>query len=97
MFSRSASYFLILMLCGCAGQGGLRGGAHIPDPDSPAAQIYIVRCGTCHAVPHPARHSYPDWQYLVALMEQRMVERGFSPLTSGERTDILAYLQLHAR
>jgi hypothetical protein len=48
-------------------------------------------------VPHPGRHSYQGWQYLVTVMEQRMAERGMLPLTTEDRTVILAYLQENAR
>lgn len=69
----------------------------IPDAESPAAQLYVSRCGACHAVPHPGRHDYAGWVYLVAMMEQRMAERGMGGLTDEDRAAILAYLKGHAR
>ena len=88
---------LSLVLTGCAGAGGTSAGAAIPDGESPAARLYVSRCSACHAVPHPGRHDYGAWVYLVALMEQRMAERGMSGLTDADRTAILGYLQDHAR
>ena len=86
-----------LALTGCTGLGGISAGPDIPAERSPAAQLYISRCGACHAVPHPGRHDYGTWVYLVALMEQRMAERGMSELTGADREAILGYLQDHAR
>lgn len=88
---------LLPVLAGCTGMGGMRAGATIPDEASPAAQVYISRCGSCHALPHPGRHGYDAWVYLVSIMEQRMAERGMGGLTDEERADILAYLHEHAR
>ena len=65
--------------------------------DSAAAQTFVSRCSACHSVPHPGRHSYQGWQYLVTVMEQRMAERGMLPLTTEDRELILAYLQENAR
>jgi hypothetical protein len=59
--------------------------------------VFVNRCGLCHAVPHPARHEYAGWQYLVPLMEQRMAERGVVPMSGEERAIILSYLEEHAR
>lgn len=61
------------------------------------AQMFSARCSTCHALPHPKRHSYPEWQHLVAVMEQRMQERGMTPLDEQQRRDILTYLKLNGR
>jgi hypothetical protein len=89
--------FLVVMLAGCTGRGVLPDGGALPDAGTPAAQVYSKRCGICHAVPHPARHSDTGWLRLLPLMEQRMAERGIRPLTDKERSDILRYLQAHAR
>lgn len=88
---------LALVLAGCAGTGGMPAGAYIPDGESPAAQVFVSRCGVCHPVPHPGRHNYDAWVYLVSIMEQRMAERGMEGLTDADRATILAYLQDHAR
>ena len=97
MSLRATTLFLVVMLTGCTGRGVLPAGGVLPDAGTPAAQIYSKRCGICHAVPHPARHSYTGWLRLLPLMEQRMAERGIRPLTNEERSAILRYLQAHAR
>jgi hypothetical protein len=61
------------------------------------AQAFSSHCSACHALPHPKRHRYPEWQRLVAIMEQRMQERGMAPLGDQQRRDILAYLRLNGR
>jgi hypothetical protein len=88
---------LALLLSACAGDSGRSAAAFIPDAGSPRAQAFVNRCGICHAVPHPARHDYPGWRYVVSLMEKRMAERGVGPLSAEERTLILSYLEEHAR
>jgi cytochrome c2 len=88
---------LVQVLAGCAGHGTGGAAMAIPDGDSAAAQLYINRCSTCHATPHPARHDYPAWLYLVPVMEAHMSERGMLGLTDTERATILAYLREYAR
>jgi len=87
---------LVVMLAGCS-TAGKPGGTSLPDMDSAAAQTFVSRCSACHAVPHPGRHSYQGWLYLVPVMEQRMAERGMLPLTTEDREVILVYLQENAR
>ena len=87
---------LVTLLAGCSGIGK-PGGTSLPDMDTVAAQTFVSRCSACHAVPHPGRHDYQSWLYLVAVMEQRMAERGMLPLSAEDREVILAYLQENAR
>ncbi len=81
-------------LTGCAATGPTAG---LPDAGSPAAQTYMAYCGACHSVPHPGRHRSAVWPGIVAMMEQRMRERGMAPPGEPERQAILGYLQAHAR
>jgi hypothetical protein len=94
---KTSIVFLLLLLSACAGNGGRSAAASIPDAGSPEAQTFVNRCSLCHAVPHPARHDYSGWRYLVPLMEKRMAERGVAPLSGEERALILSYLEQHAR
>lgn len=86
---------LTLLLAGCAGKGPVV--PDVPAAGSPAAQLFVNRCGVCHAAPHPARYDYAAWCYLVPVMEQHMKERGMGMLSADERDTILAYLQEYAR
>lgn len=87
----------LLGLAACAGWGELPSGSDLPDAATPGARLFSTRCGICHSVPHPARHTYAGWLHLLSLMERRMIERGIRPLTDRERSDILVYLRVHAR
>jgi hypothetical protein len=69
----------------------------MPAPDSPAALLFVNRCGVCHAAPHPARYDFAAWCYVVPVMEQHMAARGMRMLTADEKAVILAYLQEYAR
>jgi len=80
------------VLIGCAGTP-----TPIPLADSEAGKFYAQRCGACHTVPHPKRHSMEEWSMLLDLMQVRMAERGVPPLHGLERTRIEHYLQGHAR
>jgi mono/diheme cytochrome c family protein len=85
------------LLAACAGGESRTAGPSIPEAGSPGAQAFASRCSLCHAAPHPARHEYSGWLYLVPLMEQRMAERGVNALSEQERALILAYLKEHSR
>jgi mono/diheme cytochrome c family protein len=68
----------------------------LPDADSPGAQLYQARCGTCHALYEPRALTPAMWEVQVDRMRQTMRRRGVSPLTDDERTLMLAYLRAHA-
>lgn len=80
------------LLTGCAGAP-----TPIPEPDSHQAQFYAERCGACHPVPHPKRHSMAEWGPMLDVMQLRMTERGMTPMDADERQRIEAYLEAHAR
>jgi hypothetical protein len=69
----------------------------IPDADSPEAKVYVAKCSVCHVLPHPKRLSFSGWKHMLKLMDQRMEERGMSPLAPEEREAIETYLKRHAR
>ena len=69
----------------------------LPEPESTAAKAFTARCSGCHALPHPARHTPQQWQHVVRLMEQRMAERSYLPMSDRERQAILLYLIKYAR
>lgn len=85
----AAVVLLATVATGCAAPG--------TGDQTPEAQAYAAHCSACHALPHPKRHSYPEWQTLVAVMEQRMRERGMQPLDEQQRSEILAYLRHNSR
>jgi cytochrome c5 len=68
----------------------------LPDADSPGAQLYATRCGTCHALHEPRALTSAMWEVQVNRMRETMRRRGVRPLTDEEQTLVLGYLQAHA-
>ncbi len=69
----------------------------IPEPSSTAATLYREKCGICHAVPHPKRHTYEQWQHMMDVMERHARKGGMVLLTEEEKGVILEYLKRHSR
>ncbi len=69
---------------------------NLPEPDSPAAQLYRQRCNNCHRVFSPSTLKYEMWRVQVDRMQGEMVRRGLLPLTADERTLLLDYLKRHS-
>jgi Dihaem cytochrome c len=84
----------ILALAGLLISGCKR--ASLPDATSPAAQLYVNRCGNCH-VPYPPHEMTASmWDTQVTMMEVKIQAAGMPPLTSDERESILEYLKRNA-
>ena len=82
---------MMVVLTACSGMPPL------PDAGTAEAQVFQSRCGTCHGLPHPHRHTFAQWQHVLAFMEMRIRERGMQPLGSEDRNAILRYLKNNAR
>lgn len=71
--------------------------AKLPEPDSPAAQLYARRCGSgCHRVYAPGSMKYEMWRITMERMRREYPAKGLPPLTSAEEELILDYLRRHA-
>jgi hypothetical protein len=70
--------------------------ASLPDSTSPGAQLYVNRCGNCHAPYNPHELTASMWDTQVTMMEVKIHQAGMPPLTSDERDAILEYLKRHA-
>jgi Dihaem cytochrome c len=68
----------------------------LPDADSPGAQVYAARCGTCHDVHDPHALTAAMWEVQVDRMQETMRRRGARPLDERERALVLDYLRSHA-
>jgi hypothetical protein len=68
----------------------------IPGAGSPAATLYVEKCGPCHSVPHPRRHTFEEWQHIVPLMDKRMKSKGIT-FSTDEKKVIMGYLKKHSR
>jgi hypothetical protein len=68
----------------------------LPEEGSPAALLYVEKCGTyCHLPYQPVALKPKMWETMVARMEIEMARRGmpFSPI---DRAQILDYLKRNA-
>lgn len=70
--------------------------AKLPDAGSPAAQLYVSKCGNCHAAYNPHEMTAAMWETQVPMMEVKMQSAGMPTLTSDEREAILEYLKRNA-
>jgi cytochrome c5 len=68
----------------------------LPDADSPGAQLYQTRCGTCHALHEPRALTAAMWEMQVNRMRDTMRRRGVQPLSDDEQALLLGYLRAHA-
>ena len=68
-----------------------------PDKDSVQAQLYLDKCGQCHAAPLPSAHTDRMWPSVLDRMQMRMTAKQVMPLTRKEMSIILGYLQQHAK
>jgi hypothetical protein len=68
----------------------------LPDATSPAAQLYINRCGNCHAPYNPHEMTAAMWDTQVTMMEVKIQAAGQPALTPDQRDAILEYLKRNA-
>jgi hypothetical protein len=88
----------LLLIMGTVFVAGCAAGRPTPIPDtgSPAARLYVEKCGPCHSVPHPKRHTFEEWEHIVTVMKERMESKGMS-FTPEESKTVLLYLKEHSR
>jgi mono/diheme cytochrome c family protein len=70
--------------------------ASLPDATSAGAQLYVSRCGNCHAPYNPHEMTAAMWSTQVTMMEIKIQAAGQPALTSEERDSILEYLKRNA-
>jgi hypothetical protein len=68
----------------------------LPEHQSAAAELYVKRCGSCHAAYDPRALTAPMWEKQAEAMDVRMAQAGVAPLKAGERAQILDYLRRNA-
>lgn len=88
-FPTHVAFALLIALSGCARKA-------LPDQTSPDAQLYVARCGRCHAAYNPHTMTADMWRTQVPLMEDKMRQAGLPPLSHGDREQILDYLTANA-
>ena len=87
-------FFTLLLLLVTTGSSGCN--ASLPEPESPAAQLYRERCAQCHRPYGPSLLTAEMWTFMVSRMEQEMLRRGVPPLKVEEKQAILEYLQKYS-
>ena len=45
----------------------------LPKEETADAQVYIKRCGACHAIPHPARLNFNQWKDKIIVMKDEQM------------------------
>ncbi len=68
----------------------------LPERDSPAARVYVKRCGQCHQPFDPRAMTSAMWQVQVAAMDAKIRAAGIEPLAPDQREAILDYLTRNA-
>ncbi len=68
----------------------------MPDQTSPNAQLYVARCGQCHAPYKPHTMTADMWRAQLPMMEDKMRQAGLPPLSDSDREQILDYLTANA-
>jgi len=81
--------FIAVFISGCKP-------ASLPDATSPGAQLYVSRCGNCHAPYNPHEMTASMWDTQVMMMEAKIQAAGQPALTYDERASILEYLKRNA-
>ena len=68
----------------------------LPEQDSYAGQLYMRRCGQCHAPYNPHVLTAAMWEVQVPKMEEKINQAGLPPLEAAQKQVILDYLQRNA-
>ena len=72
----------------------------LPDPQSQGAQVLVMYCSQCHALPVPTAHSATDWPSVARRMWLRMdflpASLGVRVPTAADRYTVLTYLTTNA-
>ncbi|MGA6972490.1 MAG: hypothetical protein WBY93_12720 [Candidatus Binatus sp.] len=84
-----ALFFVAVFIGGCKH-------STLPDASSPPAQLYVSRCGNCHAPYDPHELTAAMWDTQVTMMEVKIQAAGLPPLTPDDRAAILEYLKRNA-
>jgi hypothetical protein len=68
----------------------------LPEQDSYAGQLYLRRCGQCHAPYNPHAMTVAMWEIQVPKMEEKIRQAGLPALEPAQKQVILDYLQRNA-
>src|ERR1700722_19047333 len=68
----------------------------LPEQDSYSGQLYLRRCGQCHAPYNPHAMTAAMWEVQVPKMDEKIRQAGLPPLEAAQKQVILDYLQRNA-
>lgn len=68
-----------------------------PESGTETVELYLNKCGSCHAAPLPSIHTKKQWFGVVQRMQFRMTNKAIKPLNQRELEIIVDYLEKHAR
>ena len=78
---------LVLFFNGCASW------QRLPKEETADAQVYIKRCSTCHAIPHPSRINYHQWKDKIVVMKGNQMP----VITGQEKESVLSYIKTQSK
>jgi hypothetical protein len=78
-----------ITLCCCTGRP-------LPEAGSRAAELYAMRCGSCHQAYDPRSLTAAMWEIQIAAMRAKIAEAGQPQLSADEEHRILQYLRRNA-
>jgi len=85
------SLFRLVVGAGAASLLAASCASPLPEAGTPAAELYLRRCGTCHVPYRPGLMTAAMWGTMVDRMAVEMDRRGLA-LTEDEKQEILGYL-----
>jgi len=71
--------------------------SYLPGNLQQEGSVFIAYCNSCHAAPHPARHTLNEWMVVLMHMENRMRERSYALPDHKSKQAIIDYLARYAR
>ncbi len=91
-------FFAIVILVSCGEQTTPTPltASDYPENGSEHFQLYLTKCGECHAAPLPKIHTARQWLSVVQRMQFRMTSKAIPALNENEMGAIVNYLQKHA-
>jgi hypothetical protein len=92
----AASWKKAALAAALSALAGACAGPQIPEAGTPAAELYLAKCTSCHSWPHPQRHTTVEWEHYLGLMEKNMQNAGID-FPENEKQTIRDYLMRNSR
>ena len=69
----------------------------LAEPIDEGKEIFLNRCGMCHAYPDPSALNATQWKFVLKKMQKRMDFKGIMPLTVEQNEKVYEYLSRMAK